>query len=137
MDDNGRADLSRWPSRFEVFAELKRRDPARYGKCLNFSYSPGTGDGATVEQIADQIQAVDRSLADPRVNLASRLGGMIFMLEDSCHDQIDTRTTKPVEYEPAEQMRRHIYRECADLMREAETMLREIAAQPLPERSNP
>lgn len=116
-----------YPSSQDVLAELKRRDPARYESCLNFHYTPGSGTGATVEQIADQIQDVDRELANPAINLACRLGGMVFMLEDSCGDRINVKTMEPAEVSSEERMRRRTYRECADLMREAETMLRSLA----------
>lgn len=124
-----------WPSRHEVLAELRQRNPARYERCVNFSYSRGSGDGATVEQIADEIEKVDRELANPLINLASRLGGMVFMLEDSIRPRIDLADGypgKPVELSGPERLKQRTYRECADLMREAETMLRGLASLPQP-----
>ncbi len=52
-----------WPTSAEVLGELERRDPERYGNVVRFSYFPGSGPPATVEQVADIIQGFEREIA--------------------------------------------------------------------------
>lgn len=46
-----------YPSGAGVLAELRRRDPDRYGEVERLGYTPGSAPGATVEEIADMVHA--------------------------------------------------------------------------------
>lgn len=58
--DNMIADGVNYPSSAEVFAELKKRP--EYETLVKFSYTPGTGKSATLDEIIDSITKADNSV---------------------------------------------------------------------------
>jgi hypothetical protein len=88
--------MSEWPSRYDVAAELRRRNPERYGSMVNFSYTPGDGPPATLEQVADMVERAGDEAAHPILGIACRLGGMAFLMEDASKTRTDVRTMRHV-----------------------------------------
>lgn len=119
-------DPSRWPSSAEVLAELKHRNPERYGQCKDLHYTPGDGDGASLEEVVAQFENFDREMANPYLRVASRLGGEAFLLSDEAKQRTDYSEGWPGVLVPLTPEKKHKGR-LAELLREAERLLREAA----------
>jgi hypothetical protein len=103
---------------------------------VNFSYTPGTGEGSTLEQVCATLEAADREMDNPLLRMASRLGGEAFMLRDYAQQQTDLADGYPGKKIPLTQEQKRCARlaallsECEQLLRDTATARAEGIAQP-------